>query len=142
MERIRGNSGFVDKTSEGFKGRISIEGVEFDIECTFWRDADGKRMIWVRRQKEAVFNPLDETFTEYKAKPSFECCAKARGEGSANRYKGEFMFIGFKYSLDAWFEDRLEKRMDISIERNASQPIISRLNEIRMKGNEREENND
>jgi len=142
MERIRGNSGFVDKTPEGFKGRISIEGVELDIECTFWKDKDGKRTIWVRRQKEAIFDRVTETFKEYKAKPSFECCAKAMGEGSANRYKGEFMFIGFKYSFDAWFEDKLERRMDISIERERTQPIISRLNEIRIKGNGRKENDD
>ena len=45
-------------------------------------------------------------------------------------YRGELMFVGFKYELAAWFEDKTEHQMNFEVERSQSQPILKRLNEI------------
>lgn len=123
------NKGLVTRTINGYFGKLSIEGYVMDIVCTFWSDKKPD-YIWVQRVNEKIFDIRTKTFSEYTPKPSFVCKAdKTRGNDIMD-YRGEFMFIGFKYELCAWFEDRTEHQLNFEIKRSSSQPILKRLNEI------------
>ena len=123
------NRGYVIRTLAGYLGQLSIEGYEMDILCTFWSDKK-PNYIWLQRIKEKIYDEQKKTFTDYAPKPSWVCKAeKTRGKDSMD-YRGEFMFVGFKYELSAYFEDKTEHQLNIIIKRSNIQPILKRLNEI------------
>jgi len=126
---LRYNSGIIVKGKDGYQGRLSIEGVEFDIVCTFW-SYQKPNFIWLQRVKEKNFDEKTNTFNSYIPKPFFECKANKTKRSDTMNYRGQFMFVGFKYDLMAWFEDKTEKKLNIRINRSESQPILKRLNEL------------
>ena len=128
IEPLR-NKGYVIRTNNGYVGRMNVENIIFDIQITFWSDRK-PFYIWVQRQKEKIFNEETLTFSDYTPKPFFECYAYKRRTNGIVDYKGEFMFVGFKYELIAWFEDKTEHQMNLDVTRSESQPILKRLNEI------------
>lgn len=121
------NKGVVKRSRNGYVGRINIDNVEFDVNCTFWSDRK-PAYIWVQRNKEKRFHAPTKSFFDYTPKPTFECIADKVGRGGV--YKGQFMFVGFKYDLTAWWEDKQETILNFDIQRCEEQPIIKRLNEI------------
>ena len=123
------NHGSVIRGVNGYIGNISIEGVVLQIVCSFWSDKK-PHYIWVKRMKEERFDVATNTFNSYDPKPFFECYANKTKKPDSMAYRGEFMFVGFKYNLAAWFEDKTEKQLNFEIERSSSQPIIERLNVI------------
>lgn len=126
MER---NKGSIIRGKDGYKGEISIEGVIFDIMCTFWSNQK-PNYIWLKRIEEKKFDEKTNTFSSYTPKPFFECYAYKTKRSDIINYRGQFMFVGFKYDLMAWFEDKTEKKINIRINRSESQPILKRLNEL------------
>lgn len=126
---IEYNKGIVIRGINGYTGILSVDGAKFDISCTFWSNKK-PNFIWLQRIKEKKFNSSTNTFTSYTPKPFFECYAYKTKKNNAIDYIGEFMFIGFKYELKAWFEDRTEKQLNIEVRQTDSQPILRRLNEI------------
>lgn len=128
MKPLR-DRGYAVRTNNGYLGKINIANVVMDVQVTFWSDKK-PYYIWIQRQKEKLFDETTLTFSDYNAKPFFECYAyKAKPKDVIN-YKGEFMFVGFKYELVAWFEDKTEHQINFEVTRSESQPILKRLNEI------------
>ena len=123
------NKGLVTRTNNGYIGRLNIENVIFDIQTTFWSDKS-PNYIWVQRPKEKNFDEKTKTFMDYIPKPFFECYAYKAKKNDIMAYRGDFMFVGFKYELIAWYEDKNGHQMNFEVERSKSQPILNRLNEI------------
>ena len=127
MELIN-NHGYVKRTTKGFMGELSIDGFEIDIQATFWDKASTGCDLWLQRKKKKIYEEKTNTFKSYIPKPYFECYTI---KGKDKIYRGEFIFIGFKYSLSSFWEDKTEKLLNISIERTKDQPILDRLREIK-----------
>lgn len=131
IEPLR-NKGYVIRTNNGYVGRMNVENIIFDIQTTFWSDKK-PNYIWIQRVKAKRFNEKTKTFIDYIPKPFFECYAYKTKKNDVVCYRGELMFVGFKYELAAWFEDKTEHQMNFEVERSQSQPILKRLNEINKK---------
>jgi len=123
------NKGFVTRTNNGYIGEINIDDVVFDINCTFW-SYEKPNFIWLQRNKEKIFNEKINTFTDYTPYPFFECRANKQNKKDTFDYCGNFMFVGFKYKLTAWFEDRTEHQLNLSIERYEDQPFLKKMGEL------------
>lgn len=122
------NKGYVVRTMDGYIGQLSIEGVVIDINCTFWSDKK-PNYIWVQRIKEKIFEPKTMTFIDYIPKPIFNCYANKTKNDTMN-YRGEFMFVGFKYELMAFWEDKKDHQLNFEVKRCERQPILERLNQL------------
>lgn len=127
MNIIR-NHGYVIRTISGYIGKLSIDGVVIDINCTFWSDKK-PNYIWVQRVKEKIFEEKTKTFIDYIPKPTFNCYANKTKNDSMN-YRGEFMFVGFKYELMAFWEDKKDHQLNFEVKRCERQPILERLNQL------------
>lgn len=123
------NNGFVIRTNKGYIGKLNVDNVIFDIQTTFWSN-EKPNYIFVNRPKGKTFDEKNNTFTDYTPRPFFECKADKTKKSDTMDYRGEFMFVGFKYILSAWFEDKTEHQLNFIVEISKSQPILNRLNEI------------
>lgn len=124
------NKGLLERTNNGYIGKLSIEGYVMEINATFWDKKKNGCDLWVQRVKEKKYNPETQQFTDYIPKPFFECYLIKMKKKDSLDYRGEFIFIGFKYGMVAWFENRTEHQLNLRIERCESQPLLNRLNEI------------
>lgn len=131
MELIN-NHGYVKRTPKGFFGELSVEGFKMDIQATFWNKAVTGCDLWIQRKKKKIYEEKTNTFKSYIPKPYFECYA-IKDKGKNKIYRGDFIFVGFKYSLSSFWEDKTENLLNISIERTKDQPILDRLREIKFK---------
>lgn len=124
---VQRNKGYVEKKPNGYFGTINIENIKFDIVCTFWSRPS---MIWIKRVKAKKYDQVNNTFEEYEPRPYFDCKAKRVSKDSSSYYDGSFMLVGIKYNLVAYFEDRKERLLNITIKRSDEQPYIERMKEI------------
>ena len=129
---LQRNKGYVEKKPNGYFGTINIDNIQFDIVCTFWSRPS---MIWLKRVKAKKYDQVNNTFEEYEPRPYFDCKAKRVVKDSSYYYEGSFMLIGIKYSLTAFFEDRKERLLNITIKRSDEQPYIERMKEINNNNN-------
>lgn len=125
------NKGNVIRTANGYIGQINIEGVIMDINATFWDGKKYKCDLWIQRIKEKKYDELNNKFIDYTPKPFLQCFANKLKKKDTFDYKGDFIFVGFKYDLIAWWDDKAEHQLNISVERSKSQPILERLNKIK-----------
>jgi len=124
---IQRNKGYVEKKPNGYFGTINIENIKFDIVCTFWSRPS---MIWIKRVKAKKYDHIKNIFEEYEPRPYFDCKAKRVSKDSSSYYDGSFMLVGIKYNLIAYFEDRKERLLNITVKRSDEQPYIERMKEI------------
>jgi hypothetical protein len=124
---VQRNKGYVEKKPNGYFGTINIENIKFDIVCTFWSRPS---MIWIKRVKAKKYDHIKNTFEEYEPRPYFDCKAKRVSKDSSSYYDGSFMLVGIKYNLVAYFEDRKERLLNITVKRSEEQPYIERMKEI------------
>lgn len=129
MER---NRGYINRTSSGYIGKINIENVVLDIVCSFWSN-EIPNFIWMQRIKEKRFDENTKSFSDYIPKPFFECYAYKEKEKESRRfiYKGSFFFVGYKYEMTCWWEDKTEQQLNLLIKRSDTQPLLERLNELK-----------
>ena len=121
------NEGYVKRKSDGYMGELNIDYVTFDIACTFWTRPN---MIWLIRKKAKIYDDIKKEFKDYIPRPFWECKAMKTKNGDNIDYRGNFMFYGFKYELNAWFEDKKQTLLKFSINRTKDQPYIERRREI------------
>lgn len=124
---VQRNKGYVEKKPNGYFGTINIENIKFDIVCTFWSRPS---MIWIKRVKAKKYDLIKNIFEEYEPRPYFDCKAKRVSKDSSSYYDGSFMLVGIKYNLIAYFEDRKERLLNITVKRSDEQPYIERMKEI------------
>lgn len=117
------NRGEIVKTAQGYIGSIDINGVEFNsIVCTFWNDKDKKHFIWIKRNKELKYNPETKGYEKYDPKPKWSAILY-KTKDKAIPYKGEFIFARFKYDIKAFWEDKTQSKLHLSVERSDVQPL-------------------
>lgn len=129
MEKER-NRGTLLRTQNGYLGQINIENILLDLVCTFWTE-NKTSFVWIKRTKGKRFDEMTKTFIDYEQKPTLECYAYKERKGRNFVYKGNFMFVGYKYEMVCWFEDKTEHQVNVKVCRCEDQPILERLNELK-----------
>lgn len=128
-------NGFIERKNEGrYEGRITIDGVSMpSISATFFKE-EGESYLWLKRKKILDYDFESQTYKEREAEPRWEAYLKKQIEGNTVAYKGEFMFLRFRYSIvGVW--DRIlgndKQRLNLFVERlpMSQQTILNGINE-------------
>lgn len=120
----------------GYEGTVRIEGIDLSpVEATFFKDDNGDSYLWLKRKPIMEYDFESQTYTTRQRKPSFEVYLKKQMDDSVVAYKGEFMFMRFKFSIVGIWDVVLGKenqRLNLFVERlPLSQQII--LNDINQR---------
>lgn len=131
-------NGYVERKKDGtYGGSITIDGINLQggITAVYFKD-DGENYLWLRRKKVLEYDFESQTYKEREAKPHFEAYLKKQIDDGAVAYKGEFVFMRFKYSITGVWDKILGKdkqRLNLFVERlpMPQQSIINSINESR-----------
>jgi hypothetical protein len=134
-------NGYIQRTKSGsYEGRVIIDGVTLpSIIAIFF--VDGTDMyLWLKRKKVLDYDFESQSYKEREAEPRWEAYLKKQLDGNTVAYKGEFMFLRFKYSIVGVWDNVLGKekqRLNLFVERlpMSEQTIINSNNERKLKEN-------
>jgi hypothetical protein len=136
-------NGYVERKQGGvYEGKLSIDGILLPaISATYFKD-DGENYLWIRRKKILEYDFESQAYHERDAKPQFEAYLKKQLDGNTIAYKGEFIFMRFKYSITGVWDKILgndKQRLNLFVERMplSEQTIINGINESRKKNDRR-----
>jgi hypothetical protein len=104
----------------------------------FFVNDNGEKYLWLKRKKILEYDSKTQTYKEREAKPQWEAYLKKQKDGDTIAYKGNFIFMRFKYSIiGVW--DRIlgmdRQRLNLYVERLPmnEQTIINSVNETKKK---------
>ena len=126
---VERNKGYVEKTRDGYIGQINIEGCVMNIFCTFWL-YEKPPFLYIERCKKLKFDEKNKSFIEYIPKPIVQIKATKTRKDDNLDFRGSFMFLGFKYDISLWWEDKDKKVILMDVERNLEQVLLKRINEL------------
>lgn len=128
-------NGYIQRTQKGtFEGVVSIEGITLpSITGVYFKD-DGENYLWLRRKKILEYDFESQTYKERDAKPQFEAYLKKQLDGDTVAYKGEFVFMRFKFRITGVWDKILghdKQRLNLFVERlpQSEQTIINSIND-------------
>lgn len=131
-------NGQIERRQGGkYEGSVRIHGIDLSpIEATFFKDDNGDSYLWLKRKPIMDYDFESQTYTTRQRKPSFEAYLKKQMDGSVVAYKGEFMFMRFKFSISGVWDIVLGKekqRLNLFVERlpMSQQNILNDINERR-----------
>lgn len=130
-------NGYIQRSQGGsYDGKITIEGILLPaIYAVFFKD-NGENYLWLKRKKVLDYDFESQTYKEREAKPQFEAYLKKQLEGETVAYKGEFIFMRFKFSITGVWDRILGKekqRLNLFVERlpMSQQTIINSINQLK-----------
>lgn len=130
-------NGHVERKQGGrYEGNLTIDGVNISPIVGVYFDKDGSKYLWLKRKKIKEYDFNTHTYKEREARPFWEVYLKKEmGSDSIIAYRGEFIFLHFKYSIIGIWDKILGKekqRLNLFVERlpMAQQTIINSINEI------------
>ena len=134
-------NGYIEQTDAGaFKGRISIDGVSLGAIVGQYFKKDDETYLWLRRNRVLEYDAERECYKERDARPYWETYLKKGIENDICAYRGEFIFLHFRYSIVGVFDkvlgtDKL-KRLNLYVERlpMSEQTIINKIKESKQNG--------
>lgn len=129
-------NGQIERKQEGrYEGAVRIEGIDLTpVEATFFKDDNGDSYLWLKRKPIMEYDFESQTYTTRQRKPSFEAYLKKQINDSVVAYKGEFMFMRFKFSIVGIWDVVLGKenqRLNLFVERLplSQQTILNDINQ-------------
>lgn len=134
------SDGYIEKNTSGaHEGILTIERVDISpIEAQFFKK-DGESYIWIKRKKALEYDEKSQIFKKREREPRWECYLKKQLDGDAVAYKGEFVFMRFRFSISAVWDGVLgmdkRNRLNLFVERMpmSQQTIINSINERKRK---------
>ena len=131
-------NGFIERKSGGrYQGRLHIEGIDISpIEGTYFR-RQGRTYLWLKRVPLMEYDDERKCYDTRPREPRWESyMVKQVGDGVA--YKGEFVFLRFRYTIVGLWDRILGKdneRLNLYVERMPmkEQKIINAINERKRK---------
>lgn len=137
-------NGYVERKKDGtYGGSLTIDGISLQggISATYFKD-DGENYLWLRRKKVLEYDFESQSYRERDAKPQFEAYLKKQLENNSVAYKGEFIFMRFRYSITGVWDKILgndKQRLNLFVERMplTEQTIINSINESKKKNDGR-----
>lgn len=136
MESSEYTSGYIERTSNGsYSGKLSIEGINISpIEGVYFKNS-GSNYLWLKRKKILEYDGNTESYKERESRPKWEAYLKKQGGNGVTAYKGEFIFLRFKFSIigiwDRVLGNSAKHRLNLFVERlpMKDQTIINSINE-------------
>ena len=132
-------NGYIQRSQGGsYDGKITIEGILLPaISAVFFKD-NGENYLWLKRKKVLDYEYESQTYKEREAKPQWEAYLKKQVNENAVAYKGEFIFMHFKYSIIGVWDKVLgndKQRLNLFVERlpMSQQTLINSINEQKLK---------
>lgn len=129
-------NGQIERKQEGrYEGAVRIEGIDLTpVEATFFKDDNGDSYLWLKRKPIMEYDFESQTYTTRQRRPSFEAYLKKQINDSVVAYKGEFMFMRFKFSIVGIWDVVLGKenqRLNLFVERLplSQQTILNDINQ-------------
>lgn len=127
-------NGFVERTRDGYAGRITIEGINLgEIVATYFKK-ENETFLWLRRMKILEYDDVSQSYVERDARPKWECYLKKQVDDNVVAFKGEFNFMRFRFSIAGVWDGVLgmdKHRLNLYVERmeKRQQRIINNINE-------------
>ena len=128
-------NGYIERRNGGrYEGCVSIQGIDLSpIEATFFCE-DGEDYVWMKRKPVMEYDFESQSYRTRQRRPVFEAYLKKQMEESVVAYKGEFMFMRFKFSIVGVWDSVLGKdsqRMNLFVERlpMSQQTVLGKINE-------------
>ena len=127
-------NGFVERTRDGYAGRITIEGINLgEIVATYFKK-ENETFLWLRRMKILEYDDVSQSYVERDARPKWECYLKKQVDDNVVAFKGEFIFMRFRFSIAGVWDGVLgmdKHRLNLYVERmeKKQQRIINNINE-------------
>ena len=132
-------NGYIQRSQGGsYDGKITIEGILLPaISAVFFKD-NGENYLWLKRKKVLDYDYESQTYKEREAKPQWEAYLKKQVNENAVAYKGEFIFMHFKYTIIGVWDKVLgndKQRLNLFVERlpMSQQTLINSINEQKLK---------
>ena len=132
-------NGYIQRSQGGsYDGKITIEGILLPaISAVFFKD-NGENYLWLKRKKVLDYDYESQTYKEREAKPQWEAYLKKQVNENTVAYKGEFLFMHFKYSIVGVWDKVLgndKQRLNLFVERlpMSQQTLINSINEQKLK---------
>lgn len=129
-------NGFIERNLNGtYTGQMFIEGINISPINGVYFKQDGENYLWLKRNKILEYNDTTMSYKERDAKPAWEAYLKKEVNNSAVAYKGEFMFMRFRFSIVGIWDKVLgtdkNHRLNLFVERLGidKQNIINTINE-------------
>ena len=130
-------NGYVQRVSGKYIGELSIDGIRLQggISAVYFEDG-GEKYLWIKRKKVLEYNFESQSYRERDARPQFEAYLKKTVGDSTVSYKGEFVFMRFKYSIVGIWDKILgadKNRLNLFVERlpESQQTIINNINKAK-----------
>ena len=100
MSDFESSDGYVQRSNDGsFGGAIKIEGVDLSpIEAVYFKK-DGDTYLWLKRKPLLEYDHKTESYKERQKEPRWECYLKKQLEEGAVAFKGEFIFLRFRFNI-------------------------------------------
>lgn len=133
--------GYIQREDGGvFQGRLSIQQIDISpLDAIFFKDDDNNDYIWIKRKPIMEYNMESQSYTTRQRKPFFEAYLKKQvGNDGVVAYKGEFMFMRFRFLIIGVWDAVLgtnKQRLNLYVERlpMSQQTILNDINERRKK---------
>lgn len=129
-------NGHIERKHGGrYEGCVSVQGIDLSpIEATFFKDDSGDSYLWLKRKPIMEYDFESQSYRTRQRRPSFEAYLKKQIDEGVVAYKGEFMFMRFKFSISAIWDNMLgneNQRLNFFIERlpMSEQTILKKINE-------------
>ena len=128
-------NGYIQRTKSGsYEGRVVIDGISLpEITAVYFKE-NGESYLWLKRKKVLDYDFVTQSYKEREAEPRWEAYLQKQLNNNTVAYKGEFMFLRFKYSIVGIWDSILGKekqRLNLFVERLPmnQQTIIKGINE-------------
>ena len=128
-------NGYIERVKGGrYEGRVTIDGVRLDnIEGVYF-ERNGHNYLWLKRKPKMEYDMKLGIFVERPSTPAWETYLEKTTEKGVVAYKGECIFMRFRYSVTGIWDAVLGKdkqRLNLFVERMADkdQTIIRSINE-------------
>lgn len=132
-------NGYIERKAGGiYDGTLRVDGIDLSpVEATFFKDK-GKNYVWLKRKPIMEYDFDTQSYRTRQREPRWEAYLEKQLDGSVMAYKGEFIFLRFKYSIVGVWDAVLGKdksRLNLYVERlpMSQQTILQGINERKRK---------
>jgi hypothetical protein len=130
------SNGYIERQAHGkYRGVLRIDGIDLSpIDGVFFKE-EGKTYLWLKRSSILEYDWERSEYRKRNREPRWEAYLNKHSDG-AIAFKGEFIFLRFKYQITAIWDKVLKEknRLNFFVERVPleRQTIINGIN-MRLK---------